>query len=70
MPGEIQVGYKEKFILWKSDEVLELTAQGGGWVTIPGNIQETSRCGSKGQGVLGNVGGRWTVGLGDLEGLF
>ena len=45
------------------------TAQGGGEVTVPGGIQETSRCGTKELVLLGNTDGRWTVGLDDLRGL-
>jgi len=38
--------------------VLEWAAQGGGGVTIPGDVQETFRCVTKGHGVIGNVGDR------------
>ena len=50
--------------------VLEQAAQGDGGVTVPGSIQETCRCGTKGNELVGNTGRRWTVGLGDLRGLF
>jgi len=51
--------------------VLEWAAQGDGGVTVPGGIQETFRCCTKGHGLVGNTGGRWwMVGLDDLGGLF
>ena len=34
----------------KSGEALAQAAQGGGGVTIPGGVQETCRCGTKGHG--------------------
>ena len=46
-PGEVQVGYKEKFPLRKTGEVV---AQGGGGITIPGGVQEMSRCGTESRG--------------------
>lgn len=49
--------------------MLECAAQGGGEVTVPGSIQETSRCGTKELVLLGNTDGRWTAGLDDLRGL-
>ena len=36
-----------KFLLQKSDWVLEWAAQGGGGVTAPGGAQEMFRCGTK-----------------------
>jgi len=33
--------------------VLEWAAQGGGGVTIPGGVQETSGCGTEGHGLVG-----------------
>ena len=50
--------------------MLEWAGQGGDGVTVPVGVQETWRCGSEGHGLVGNVGGRWTVGLDDLRGLF
>jgi len=50
--------------------VLKWAAQGGGGVTIPGGVQEMFRCCAKGRSIMGNTGSRWTVGLGDLGGLF
>ena len=32
---------------------MEWTAQGGGTVTIPGGVQETFRCSTKGHGLVG-----------------
>jgi len=49
---------------------LAKAAQGGGGVTIPGNVQELQRCGMWGYGLFDNIGGRWPVGLDDLRGLF
>ena len=43
----VQVGYQIKILLWKSGEVLEQAAQGGGGVTIPGGFQEEGKCGTK-----------------------
>ena len=44
------------------------SAQGGRGPT--GGVQELRRCGTEGQGLVGNSGGRWTVGLGDLRDIF
>jgi len=52
VPGELQVGYSEEFLLRKSDEELEQPAQGGGGVTVPGGVQEKQRCGTEGHGLL------------------
>jgi len=43
---------------------------GSDGVTIPGGIQGKSRCGTEGRGLVGNIGGRWAVGLDDHGGLF
>ena len=48
---------------------MEQAAQGGGVAPIPGGVQETFRCGTKGHGSVGNIADRWTVGLDDLGGL-
>lgn len=48
-----QVGYKEKFLLQKSSQVLEPAAQGGGGITISRGVQETFRCGMKGHELVG-----------------
>ena len=45
-------------------------AQGGDGVTVPGGVQETFRCCTKGRGLVANIGYRWTVGLDDTGGLF
>ena len=44
--------------------------QGGDGVTVPGGVKETCRCFSKGHGLVGNIGGRWLVGLDDLSGFY
>ena len=46
----------------------EWAAHGGGEVTIPGGIPEMLSCGTKEHGLVGNIDGRWTVGLEDLRG--
>ena len=43
---------------------------GSGGVTKPGGVQGTSRCCAEGRGLVGNIGGRWVVGLDGLGGLF
>ena len=48
---------------------MEQAAQVGGGVTIPGGVQGTFGCCTEGRGLVGNIGGRWMVGLGDLRGL-
>jgi len=44
--------------------------QGGDGVTVPVGVKETCRCFSKGHGLVGNIGGRWLVGLDDLSGFY
>ena len=39
MPGEVQVGNEETFLLRKSSQALGQVAQGGGGVTVPGGVQ-------------------------------
>jgi len=39
-------------------------------VTVPGGIQETWGCGTKEDGLVGNIVGRWMVGLDDIRNLF
>jgi len=51
-------------VIRKSGEALTQAAQGGGGVTVPGDVQEMWRCGTEGCGLVGRV-----VGL-DLRGLF
>ncbi len=46
--------------------MLEQTAQGTGRVTIPEGAYGKGRCNTYSHGLLGSVGGRWTVGLDDL----
>ena len=55
--------------LQKNGQVLEWAAQGGGGVTNPGGVQGRFRR-IEGCGVVRTIGERWTVGLGDLVGLF
>ena len=49
----IQVGYWVKFIPWKSDQALERAAQGSAGITVPGGVQETFSCGTKGHNLVG-----------------
>ena len=55
--------------LRESGQALEWAAQVGGGVIIPGGVQGTFGCCTEGRGLVGNIGGRWMVGLGDLRGL-
>jgi len=48
---------------------LDQAAQEGGGVSIPGGVQEMSGCGT-GMWLVGDIGGRWTLGLDDLRGLY
>lgn len=57
------VGYLEQ-LLCKSGRVVEAV------VTDTGGVQELFRCGTEGHGLLGNIGGRWMVGLDDPGGRF
>ena len=43
---------------------------GGSEVTIPGGVRELFRWCTEGRGLVGNIGGRWTVELDDLGDLF
>ena len=43
-----------------------MDCQGCGGVTVRGGIKERCRCGTKEHGLVGNISGRWMVGLGDL----
>ena len=45
------------FILQKSHQALEQTAQGGGGVTIPEGVPEPWRCGTEGCGQRARRGG-------------
>ena len=49
---------------------MEHAAQRSDGVTVPGGVQEIWNFSTKERGLVGNVGGRWMVGLGDLSGLF
>ena len=46
-----------------------MAAHGGGGVTVPGGVQEPFRCRTEGHGLVGNIGGRWMVGLDHPGGL-
>ena len=50
--------------------MLGWTALGGGGDTDPGGVQEVCRCCTEGHGLVGNIGGRWMIGMDDLGGLF
>ena len=65
----MQVGYEKRFPLRKSGAAVAQAAQGGGGVTVPGGVPEPCGCGTE-DVVSGHGGGRLTVGLGDLGGLF
>lgn len=60
VPGEIQVGYYEKF-LKKSGQVLEQSAQAGGGVAVHGGVQEMFRSYTKRWGLAGKY--CWQVAL-------
>ena len=49
---------------------MKQAAQVGSGVTDPGGVQEQGRCGTEGNGLVSNIGGRQTVGLDYLSGLF
>lgn len=42
---------KKKFLIRKSDEVLEQVAQGGGGIIVHGGVQEKCRYGIEGHGL-------------------
>lgn len=50
--------------------MLEWAAQGSGGVTAPGSNQETCRCCTEGDGLVGSIGDIWMVGLDALGCLF
>ena len=54
----------------QSGRTPEQAAQGGDGVVVPSDVQEMRRCGTKQYGLVGNIVGRWMVGLDDLRGLF
>lgn len=58
------------FFLLESGQVLEWAAQGSGGVTAPGSNQETCRCCTEGDGLVGSIGDIWMVGLDALGCLF
>ena len=55
---DLKKGVENFLLIQKSDQVLEQAAQGGGGVTVPGGVQETFGCCTKGRGLVGNIGGR------------
>lgn len=61
---EVQVGYQDTFLLRKTGEALEQSAQQGDRVTTFPGVQEKHRCGTEGHGEDG-----LTEGLHDLSGL-
>ena len=69
MPVEVQVGFRFRFLLRRSDSALDQTAQESSGATVPGSIRETFRYCTKGHGLVGNIGGWWMVRLGYLRGL-
>jgi len=54
----------------KEQSGIGTAAQGGGGVAVPGAVEGTCRCGTEGCDLVVNIGGRRTVGLDDLGGLF
>lgn len=42
-----------KFLLQKSGQMLEQAAREGGWVIVPGHVEETFRCCTKEHGLVG-----------------
>ena len=50
--------------------MLEWAAQEGGEGTVPGEVQEMGRCGTKEHGLVGSTGSKWTVRLDDFRGVF
>lgn len=43
---------------------------GGGGDSVPGGAQETYTYCTEGHGLVGYIGDRWMLGLGDLRGVF
>ena len=70
MPGQVQVRYEEKKYSLKEWSCTGINCPGDGGVTVLRGVQETCSCGIWGYGLEGSTGGRWTVGLDDLSGLF
>lgn len=68
MPGEVQVGNEETFLLRKSSQALGRVAQGGGGVPIPGGVQGKVGRGAWGHGSAGDIGGRGWLDQMILEG--
>jgi len=53
---EVQTGYWEKCLYWKSGQALAQAAQGSGGVPIPGGVQNPCGCGTWGPGLAATVG--------------
>ena len=47
MPGEVQVGQQQEFLLRTSAEALAQAAQGGGGVTVPRGVQDKGTRGTE-----------------------
>ena len=62
VPGEVQVGNEETFVLSKSSQALEQVAQGGGGVPVPGGVQGKVGRGAQGHVLVGDIGGGGMVG--------
>jgi len=61
--GEVQVGYGEKCLYWKSGQALAQAAQGGGGVPISGGVQTPCGCGTWGHGLAGTEVLGWRLDL-------
>ena len=53
-----------------SSQALEQPAQGGGGVIVPWNYSRNVYVVLRNMGLVGDIGGRWTVELDDLRHLF
>jgi len=59
--GRFRLDIWKKFLLRKSDEVLEQAAKGRGVVIVPAGVQEPCGCGTEGHGLVGIVGMCWQL---------
>jgi len=59
--GRFGLDVRKEILLQKKCEASEQAAQGGGVATVPGGVQEMWRCDTKELGLLGNIGGWWTI---------
>lgn len=55
--GEVETECYKK-LLWKSGQVVEQAARGGGGVTVPRGVQETFRCCAERHGLVENISDR------------